>query len=95
MAALVAQAKATADPESFDLTEGTKEARDRFSMLKDLSKTKAFRKDKRFAALNVWKLAGLLVLDDEKKPAPGLVLPSMVEEEDEEDEEGEVEFEED
>ena len=71
-------------------------------MLKDLSKTKAFRKDKRFAALSDWKLAGLLVLDDEKKPAPGLVLPSMVEEEesfdvedeDEEEEEGDDEVEE-
>ena len=49
--ALVAQAKATADPEPFDLAEGNKEARDRFFMLKDLSKTKAFRKDKRLAAL--------------------------------------------
>jgi len=107
-AALVAQAKATADPESFDLAEGTKEARDRFAMLKDLSKTKEFRKDKRFAALSDWKLAGLLVIDDENQPAPGLVLPSMVEEEEsfdvddeeegedeEEDEEDEVEFEED
>jgi len=77
-AALVAQAKATADPESFDLAEGTKEARDRFAMLKDLSKTKEFRKDKRFAALSDWKLAGLLVIDDENQPAPGLVLPSRM-----------------
>ena len=72
---------------------------------------RAFSPCKRFAALSDWKLAGLFVLNDEKQPVPGLVLPSMVEEEEsldveddedddegeneKEDEEEEVEFEED
>ena len=84
-AALVAQARATADPDGFDLDKGTKEARDLFAKVKALSKEKKYKKDKRFAALSDWKLAGFFAYDEDKNVVPGLVLPSMVDDEEDED----------
>ena len=80
-AALVAFAKAAADPDAFYLSTDTAEARSLFDDLKKL-KTK-YKKDRRFFVLTDWKHAGFLEQDPDDKLScvPSLALPSTAEEE--------------